>query len=114
MPFPWGRVSGPAGLAPEALQEHECSCRGLAPEALQERECACVLSIPGVSCFFSGDRHRVLVTSLWWEAPPTGASGHLRAGGAGEPGHGPVRGARPRGLDADERGHGLRAVELHP
>jgi hypothetical protein len=25
--FPWGRVSGPAGLAPEALQEHECSCR---------------------------------------------------------------------------------------
>jgi hypothetical protein len=26
--FPWGRVSGPAGLAPEALQECECSCRG--------------------------------------------------------------------------------------
>jgi hypothetical protein len=26
---PWGRVSGPAGLAPEALQERECSCRGL-------------------------------------------------------------------------------------
>jgi hypothetical protein len=25
---PWGRVSGPAGLAPEALQERECSCRG--------------------------------------------------------------------------------------
>jgi hypothetical protein len=24
----WGRVSGPAGLAPEALQERECSCRG--------------------------------------------------------------------------------------
>jgi hypothetical protein len=24
---PWGRVSGPAGLAPEALQERECSCR---------------------------------------------------------------------------------------
>jgi hypothetical protein len=23
-----GRASGPAGLAPEALQEHECSCRG--------------------------------------------------------------------------------------
>jgi hypothetical protein len=23
----WGRVSGPAGLAPEALQERECSCR---------------------------------------------------------------------------------------
>jgi hypothetical protein len=26
--FPWGRVSGPAGLAPEALQERKCSCRG--------------------------------------------------------------------------------------
>jgi hypothetical protein len=26
--FPWGRVSGPAGLAPEALQERECSCTG--------------------------------------------------------------------------------------
>jgi hypothetical protein len=25
---PWGRISGPAGLAPEALQEHECSCGG--------------------------------------------------------------------------------------
>jgi hypothetical protein len=28
--FPWGRVSGPAGLAPEALQDRECSCRGFA------------------------------------------------------------------------------------
>jgi hypothetical protein len=26
--FPWGRISVPAGLAPEALQERECSCRG--------------------------------------------------------------------------------------
>jgi hypothetical protein len=26
--FLWGRVSGPAGLAPDALQERECSCRG--------------------------------------------------------------------------------------
>jgi hypothetical protein len=25
---PWGRVSGPAGLAPEALQERECPCKG--------------------------------------------------------------------------------------
>jgi hypothetical protein len=24
---PWGRASGPAGLAPEALRERECSCR---------------------------------------------------------------------------------------
>jgi hypothetical protein len=27
-----GRVSGPAGLAPEALQERECSCRGFTVE----------------------------------------------------------------------------------
>jgi hypothetical protein len=26
--FPWGRVSRPVGLAPEALQERERSCRG--------------------------------------------------------------------------------------
>jgi hypothetical protein len=26
--FPWGRVSGPTGLVPEALQERECSRRG--------------------------------------------------------------------------------------
>jgi hypothetical protein len=26
--FPWGRVSRPAGLAPKALEESECSCRG--------------------------------------------------------------------------------------
>jgi hypothetical protein len=25
---PWGRASGHVGLAPEALQECECSCRG--------------------------------------------------------------------------------------
>jgi hypothetical protein len=25
--IPWGRASGPAGLAPEALQERECSCK---------------------------------------------------------------------------------------
>jgi hypothetical protein len=33
--FPWGRVSGPAGLAPEALQERECSCRGFLAEFYQ-------------------------------------------------------------------------------
>jgi hypothetical protein len=26
--IPWGRASGPAGLAPEALQECGCSCKG--------------------------------------------------------------------------------------
>jgi hypothetical protein len=25
--IPWGRTSGPAGLAPEALQERGCSCK---------------------------------------------------------------------------------------
>jgi hypothetical protein len=30
--FPTGRVSGPAGLAPEALQERERSCRGFFAE----------------------------------------------------------------------------------
>jgi hypothetical protein len=24
----WGHASGPAGLAPEALQDRECSCKG--------------------------------------------------------------------------------------
>jgi hypothetical protein len=33
--FPWGRVSGPSGLAPEALQERECSCRGFLAEFYQ-------------------------------------------------------------------------------
>jgi hypothetical protein len=35
--FPWGRVSGPAGLAPEALQERECSCRGFLAELYRRR-----------------------------------------------------------------------------
>jgi hypothetical protein len=26
--IPWGHASGPAGLAPEALQECGCSCKG--------------------------------------------------------------------------------------
>jgi hypothetical protein len=33
--FPWGRVSGPAGLAPEDLQERECSCRVFCAEFYQ-------------------------------------------------------------------------------
>jgi hypothetical protein len=33
--FSWGCVSGPAGLAPEALQERECSCRGFLAEFYQ-------------------------------------------------------------------------------
>jgi hypothetical protein len=34
--FLWGRVSGPAGLAPEALQERECSCRAFFAEFYQQ------------------------------------------------------------------------------
>jgi hypothetical protein len=33
--IPGGRVSGPAGLAPEALQECGCSCRGFLVEIYQ-------------------------------------------------------------------------------
>jgi hypothetical protein len=33
--LPWGRVSGPAGLAPEALQERGRSCRGFTAESCQ-------------------------------------------------------------------------------
>jgi hypothetical protein len=33
--LPWGRVSGPAGLAPEALQERGCSCRDFIAESGQ-------------------------------------------------------------------------------
>jgi hypothetical protein len=33
--LPWGRVSGPAGLAPEALQERGCSCRDFIAESCQ-------------------------------------------------------------------------------
>jgi hypothetical protein len=33
--FPWGRVSGPVGLAPEALHERDCSCRGFLAEFYQ-------------------------------------------------------------------------------
>jgi hypothetical protein len=37
--FPWGRVSGPTGLAFEALQERECSCRGFTAESGQWAWC---------------------------------------------------------------------------
>jgi hypothetical protein len=33
--LPWGHVSGPAGLAPEALQERGCSCMGFTAESGQ-------------------------------------------------------------------------------
>jgi hypothetical protein len=34
-----GYISGPAGLAPEALQERECSCRGFFREIYQHAGC---------------------------------------------------------------------------
>jgi hypothetical protein len=33
--LPWGRVNGPAGLAPEALHERGCSYRGFTAESGQ-------------------------------------------------------------------------------
>jgi hypothetical protein len=35
--FPWGRVSGPAGLAPKDLQERGRSCRGLSRDLVRGR-----------------------------------------------------------------------------
>jgi hypothetical protein len=32
--IPWGRASGPAGLAPEALQERGCSCKVFSQDPL--------------------------------------------------------------------------------
>jgi hypothetical protein len=46
--FPWGRVSGPAGLAPEALQERECSCKGFVTCFSQ---CAGYLFQPAMAMF---------------------------------------------------------------
>jgi hypothetical protein len=46
--FPWGRVSGPAGLAPEALQERERSCRGFLAEIYQR---VWYMSLPASAMF---------------------------------------------------------------
>jgi hypothetical protein len=32
--IPWGRASGPTGLAPEALQERGCSCKVFSQDLL--------------------------------------------------------------------------------
>jgi hypothetical protein len=45
---PWGRVSGPAGLAPEALQERECFYRGFLMSFYQ---CAGYLFQPASAMF---------------------------------------------------------------
>jgi hypothetical protein len=46
--FPWGHVSGPAGLSPEALQERECSRRGFFASFYQ---CAGYLFQPASAMF---------------------------------------------------------------
>jgi hypothetical protein len=53
---PWGRVSGPAGLAPEALQERECSYRGFLAEFYQRGMVHVSTGIGDVSAGF-GDAH---------------------------------------------------------
>jgi hypothetical protein len=60
---PWGRASGPAGLAPEALQEREYSCRGFFMRSTsvwgvsfnRHRQCSsrprrCHAHITGIAC----------------------------------------------------------------
>jgi hypothetical protein len=54
--FPQGRVSGPAGLAPEALQECECSCRGFSYGILSAGVVHVSTGIGGVSAGFGDAR----------------------------------------------------------
>jgi hypothetical protein len=58
---PWGRVSGSAGLAPEALQEHECSCRGFFASFYQ---CARHLFQPASAMFQPASVARALLVFL--------------------------------------------------
>jgi hypothetical protein len=48
--IPWGRASGPAGLAPEALQEHGCSCKVFS----QDLPVCGVLVLAGISDISAG------------------------------------------------------------
>jgi hypothetical protein len=54
--FPRGRASGPAGLAPEALQERECSCRGFSRGILSVGVVHVSTSIGDVSAGFGDAR----------------------------------------------------------
>jgi hypothetical protein len=56
---PWGRVSGPAGLAPEALQERECSCRGFLTEFYQRGVVHVSTDIGDVSAGFGDARANI-------------------------------------------------------
>jgi hypothetical protein len=53
---PWGRVSGPAGLAPEALQERECYRRGFLAEFYQRGVVHVSTNIGDVSAGFGDAR----------------------------------------------------------
>jgi hypothetical protein len=53
---PWGRVREPAGLAPEALQERECSCRGFFARSTSVRVLV-LTGIDNVSAGFGGTTH---------------------------------------------------------
>jgi hypothetical protein len=54
--YPRGRVSGPAGLAPEALQERGCSCRGFSRAILSAGVVHVSTGIGGVSAGFGDAR----------------------------------------------------------
>jgi hypothetical protein len=48
--IPWGRAPAPAGLAPEALQEHGCSCKVFS----QDLPVCGVLVLAGISDISAG------------------------------------------------------------
>jgi hypothetical protein len=64
--FPWGRVSGPAGLAPEALQERVCSCRGFIASFSQ---CAGYSFQPASAMFQSASVTHACLGPLTFGAP---------------------------------------------
>jgi hypothetical protein len=63
---PWGRVSGPAGLAPEALPERECSCRGFFASLYQ---CVGYLFQPALVMFQLASVTRARLVLLAFYAP---------------------------------------------
>jgi hypothetical protein len=62
--IPWGLASGPAGLAPEALQEHECSCKVFSQDLLA---CGVVVSagISDISVSLGGATRTYLASSTF-------------------------------------------------
>jgi hypothetical protein len=62
--IPWGRASGPAGLAPEALQERGCSCKVFSQDL---PACRVLVSagIGDISAGLSGATHTYLASSAF-------------------------------------------------